>query len=145
MLSLPLVASLVFLFVVPPSVQPLQPSTATVRRQVVGVVESQFHAFRDGDYARAYACAASGIQQQFTVAAFERMVKDGFPVIAYWRTVSFGEVADNGREAVVQVAVQGRSGRTRGFRYLLIREAGAWRISGVVEINLSPAGPGQAA
>ncbi|MEN9575784.1 MAG: hypothetical protein RL514_3639 [Verrucomicrobiota bacterium] len=143
--SLPLVACLVFFFVTPANVQPFQLSTAAVRRQVVGVVESQFNAFRDGDYARAYAFAASGIQQQFTVAAFERMVKDGFPVIAYWRAVSFGEVEDNGRAAGVAVSVQGRGGRTRRFRYLLLREGNEWRISGVVEINPSPAGPGQAA
>jgi hypothetical protein len=142
---LPLVACLVFFFVTPANVQPFQLSTAAVRRQVVGVVESQFNAFRDGDYARAYAFAASGIQQQFTVAAFERMVKDGFPVIAYWRAVSFGEVEDNGRAAGVAVSVQGRGGRTRRFRYLLLREGNEWRISGVVEINPSPAGPGQAA
>lgn len=134
-----------FFFITPASVQPLHRSTAEARRQVVGVVESQFNAFRDGDYARAYSFAGAGIQQQFNVAAFERMVKDGFPVIAYWRTVSFGEVEDNGREAVATVSVQGRGGRMRLFRYLLLREANEWRISGVVEINPSPAVPGQAA
>ena len=86
-----------------------------------------------------------GLQQQFTVAAFERMVKDGFPIIAYWRTVSFVEVEDNGREAAVRVSVQGRAGRSRTFRYLLIREANAWRISGVVEVQTPPAVQGQLA
>lgn len=114
-----------------------------MRRQVLGVVESQFTAFRDGDYARAYSFAAPGIQQQYDVAGFERMVKEGYSIIAYWRTVSFGEVEDNGREAVVLVSVQGRGGRTRFFRYLLVREANEWRINGVVEINLSPAVQGQ--
>lgn len=142
-LSLPFAACLLFFLVTPTSVQPLHRSSAEVRRQVVGVVESQFTAFRDGDYARAYSFAAPGIQQQFTVAAFERMVKDGYPIIAYWRAVSFGEVEDNGREATVLVSVQGRGGRTLFFRYLLIREANEWRISGVVEINLSPAVQGQ--
>ncbi len=116
-----------------------------MRRQVIGVVESQFTAFRDGDYARAYSFAAAGLQQQFTVAAFERMVKDGYPIIAYWRAVSFGEVEDNGREAVVLLSVQGRGGRTRSFRYLLIREANEWRINGVMEVQLSPAAQGQLA
>lgn len=166
-LSLPFAACLLFFLVTPSGVQPLRRSTAEVRRLVVGVVESQFMAFRDGDYARAYSFAASGIQQQLTVAAsqetkdgrllpqeelakravaaFERMVKDGYPIIAYWRTVSFGEVADNGREAVLLVSVQGRGGRTRFFRYLLVREAGEWRINGVVEVNVSPAAQGQMA
>lgn len=142
-MSLPFAACLLFWFITPASVQPFHKSTAEVRRQVVGVIESQFAAFRDGDYARAYSFAAPGIQQQHDVAAFERMVKDGYPIIAYWRAVSFGEVEDNGREAVVLVSVQGRRGRARYFRYLLIREAQAWRINGVEEINLSPAAQGQ--
>ncbi len=142
-LSLPFSVCLLFFFVTPTSVQPLHPSTGEVRRQVVAVVESQFTAFRDGDYARAYSFAATGLQQQFSVEAFERMVKDGYPVIAYWRSVRFGDAEDNGREAVVLVSVQGRGGRTRLFRYLLIREGATWRISGVLEINLSPAAQGQ--
>ncbi|MFM8468401.1 MAG: DUF4864 domain-containing protein, partial [Limisphaerales bacterium] len=81
-LSLPLAACLVFFFITPSGVPPFHRSTAVVRRQVLGVVASQFTAFRDGDYARAYSFAASGIQQQFDVAAFERLVKDGYPNIA---------------------------------------------------------------
>jgi hypothetical protein len=142
-MSLPFAACLLFFLVTPSGVQPLHRSSTEVRRQVLGVVESQFNAFRDGDYARAYSFAAPGLQQQFSVATFEKMVKDGYPVIAYWRAVSFGEVQDNGREAVVLISVQGRGGRTRFFRYLLIREANEWRINGVVEINVSPAVQGQ--
>lgn len=142
-LSLPFAACLLFFLITPAGVQPMRRSTAEVRQQVLGVMESQFTAFRDGDYARAYSFAAPGIQQQFDVAAFERMVKDGYPIIAYWRAVSFGEVQDNGREAVVLVSVRGRGGRTRFFRYLLVREANQWRIGGVVEVNVPPAVQGQ--
>lgn len=142
-MALPFAACLLFFLVTPSGVQPLHPSTAEVRRQLIGVVESQFTAFRDGDYARAYSFAATGLQQQFSVAAFERMVKDGYPIIAYWRSVSFGEAEDNGREAAVLISVQGRGGRTRFFRYQLIREVNEWRINGVVEINQSPAVQGQ--
>lgn len=142
-LSLPFAVCLLFFFVTPGGVQPLHRSTGDVRRQVISVVESQFTAFRDGDYARAYSYAATGIQQQLSVTAFERMVKDGYPVIAYWRSVRFGDAEDNGREAVVLVTVQGRGGRTRLFRYLLLREGSAWRINGVLELNLSPAQQGQ--
>ena len=144
-MSLPFAVCLLFFLVTPSGVQPLHRSSAEVRRQVVGVVESQFNAFRDGDYARAYSFAATGLQQQFTVAAFERMVKEGYPIIADWRAVSFGEAVDNGREAALLVSVQGRGGRTRYFRYVLVREANEWRISGVVEVNVSPAAQGQMA
>lgn len=144
-MSLPFAVCLLFFLVTPAGIQPLQRSSVAVRQQVIGVLEAQLTAFRDGDYERAYSFAASSLQQQFTVAAFERMVKEGYPIIAYWRAVSFGEVQDNGREAVVQISVQGRGRRTRFFRYLLIREASAWRISGVEEINPSPAAQGQLA
>lgn len=144
-LSIPFAASLVFFLITPAATQPLRRSSAEVRQQVIGVVESQFKAFRDGDYARAYSFAAAGLQQEFTVAAFERMVKDGYPIIAYWRAVSFGQVEDNGREAVMLLTVQGRGGRTRFFRYQLVREADGWRISGVIEVQLTPEAQGQVA
>lgn len=144
-MSLPFAACLLFYLVTPSGFQPLHRSSAEARRQIVGVVESQFNAFRDGDYARAYSFAATGLQQQFTVAAFEMMVKEGYPIIADWRAVSFGEAVDNGREAALLVSVQGRGGRTRYFRYVLVREANEWRISGVVEVNVSPAAQGQMA
>ena len=82
MLSLPFAICLLFLFVTPTASQPFRRSSAEVRREVIGVVESQFTAFKDGDYARAYSFAAAGIQQQFNVTAFERMVKNGYPIIA---------------------------------------------------------------
>jgi len=138
-----LAACLLFLLVIPTDEQPLHPSSDEVRRQVVGVVKGQFNAFRDRDYELAYSFAATGVQQQFTVTAFERMVKGTYPAIAFWRTVSFGEVEDNGQRAVVQVSVQGRSRRTRFFRYGLVREANKWRIGSVMEISRPPAVQGQ--
>ena len=97
-LSLPFAVCLLFLFVTPTASQPFRRSSADVRREVIGVVESQFTAFKDGDYARAYSFAAAGIQQQFNVTAFERMVKNGYPIIANWHAVSFGEMQDNGNQ-----------------------------------------------
>jgi hypothetical protein len=144
-LSLPFTASLVFFLITPTATQPLRRSSAEVRQQIVEVVEGQFRAFRDGDYARAYSFAATGLQQQFTVPAFERMVKDNYPIIAYWRAVSFGPVEDNGRVAVMELTVQGRGGRTRVFRYQFVREPDGWRINGVVEVRVSPESHGQAA
>lgn len=166
-LSLPFAVSLVFFLITPSGTQPMRRSSAEVRGQVIKVVEAQFNAFRDGDYARAYSFAAPELQQQLiisasqqvkdgallsqpeleqrAVAAFERMVKDGYPIIAYWRAVSFGPVEDNGRAAVMLLTVQGRGGRTRFFRYQFIRETNAWRINGVVEVQPPPEAQGQAA
>lgn len=109
-LSLPLAAALLFFFVTPSGVPPFQPSQAQVRRQVVNVIEGQFEAFKEGDYARARSFAATALQAQFNVAAFERMVKEGYPVIAFWRALSVEAVHDNGREAVVEVITVPSSG-----------------------------------
>jgi hypothetical protein len=145
MLSLPLAAALVFFFVTPGGLPPFQPSQAQVRRQVVNVVEAQFEAFKEGDYARARSFAATALQAQFDVPAFERMVKEGYPVIAFWRALSVEAVQDNGREAVVEVLVQSRRGRFHRFRYWLLREAAGWRINGVFETPAPPAVRGQLA
>ena len=110
------------------------------RAGVRSVVEAQFEAFRDDDYSRARSYASAEIQRQFTTAAFERMVKGGYPGIAFWQKVSFGAVADNGHEAIIEVSVTSRRGHTRNFRYLLIREGELWRINGVVEFEPTATG-----
>jgi hypothetical protein len=144
-LSLPLAAALLFFFVTPSGVPPFQPSQAQVRRQVVNVIEGQFEAFKEGDYARARSFAATALQAQFNVTAFERMVKEGYPVIAFWRALSVEAVHDNGREAVVEVLVQSRRGRFHRFRYWLLHEEAGWRINGVFEMPATPAVRGQIA
>ncbi|MBI3875034.1 MAG: DUF4864 domain-containing protein, partial [Verrucomicrobia bacterium] len=80
-----------------------------------------------------YTFAATPIQQQFQAADFETMVRRGYPVIADSESASFGIAFDNGREAVVLVSVRGRDHRTARYNYLLVREKGAWKITGVVE------------
>lgn len=143
LLSLPLAVALVFYFVTTGGVPPFQPSQAQVRRQVVNVIEAQFKAIKEGDFARARSFAAAGLQAQLSDAAFERMVKEGYPVIAFWRALSVEAVHDNGREAVVEVWVQSQRGRIHRFRYWLLREAEGWRINGVFELSAPPPVRGQ--
>ncbi len=143
--SLPLAVAVLFLFVNPGGVRPFQPSQAEVRRQIVNVVEGQFEALREGDFARARSFAATALQAQFSVMAFERMVKEGYPVIAFWRELALGAVQDNGLEAVVEVSVRSRRGQFHRFRYLLLREESGWRVNGVFEIPAPPAARGQLA
>ena len=145
LLPLPLAAILLFLLVAPGGVQPLQPSVPDAKKEILGVIQAQFEALRQGDYAQAHSFAAAGLRQQFSVAAFERMVKEGYPIIAFWRALSFGEVEDNGHEAVVEISVLSRRGRIHVFRYLLLREASGWRINGVLELPGRNAERGQLA
>ncbi len=111
----------------------LQPSGDRVRAALTNVIESQLAAFRVDDFARAYTFAAAPIQRQFQAADFETMVRRGYPSIADSESASFGIALDNGREAVVLVSVRGSDHRTARYNYLLVREKGVWKITGVVE------------
>lgn len=112
------------------------PSSETVKKELVEVVEGQLTAFRDGDFKRAYTFAASGIKEMFPVTEFERMVKTGYPIIAKSRSADFGLAFDTGEEAVLNVRVVGEAdGRSVSYQYLLQKENGAWKITGVHELE----------
>jgi ABC-type transporter MlaC component len=113
----------------------LEISSEVMRDQLKGVVKSQLTAFRDDDYVTAYTFAAAGIKAHYPLAAFERMVKTGYPAIAKFKSAEFGVVRDNGTEALVNVEVEGESGRVVHYQYLLRKEEGVWKISGVVEVK----------
>ena len=114
---------------------PLRLSAGSVQQELARVIDSQLSAFRKGDYADAYAFADSALQAQVSPAVFERMVKAGYPAIARSRSASFGVSLDNGTEAIVTVGVMSQSGHLLQYHYLLRREPGGWRISGVVRIH----------
>jgi len=110
----------------------LRPSAARERQEVRRVVEAQLVAWREEDFPRAYALAASALRAQFSLPAFIAMVRKGYPEIAFNTRAEMGPVVDNGTAARISVRVFGREGQAANVRYLLIREDGAWRISGVV-------------
>src|SRR6185436_11416522 len=97
----------------------LQISSEAMRDKLKGVVKSQLTAFRDDDYVTAYTFAAAGIKTKYPLAAFERMVKTGFPAIARFKSAAFGVVLDNGQEAVVSVEIEGESNRATHYQYFL--------------------------
>jgi hypothetical protein len=110
-------------------------SETEIESELRQVIEAQLAAFRQDDYPEAYKYAATSIKAQFPLPAFERMVKQGFPSIAQSTSAQFGVVVDNGKQAVVNVAVVGASGRTRHYQYLMQREGAGWRIFGVTEVK----------
>jgi len=109
----------------------LQFSRDAVRGQLTNVIESQLAAFRADDYARAYTFAAAGIREQFLLADFEAMVKQGYPLIAESVSATFGIAFDNGREALVVVSFHGRDKRVFRYNYMLLRERDGWKVNGV--------------
>ena len=108
-------------------------SETEMESELTQVIEAQLAAFRHDDYPEAYKYAAASIKAQFPLPAFERMVKQGFPLLAQSSSAQFGVVVDNGQQAVVNVVVVGASGRMRHYQYLMQREAAQWRIVGVAE------------
>ena len=102
-------------------------------RAAEAVILRQLEAFRNGDFDTAYTFAAASIQQTFDRLAFERMVTTGYPEIAHsaFALVSKNEQASDGRRYVT-VRILGVNGRRIEALYEMVREDGAWKISGVV-------------
>jgi hypothetical protein len=106
-----------------------------VPHTLFAVVNDQLSAVRAADYASAYAYAANGMQQKFTLPQFERMVRRNYAHIAQARRVEFGDVRLDGGSATVEVFFFTRNGDMRAFLYSLTAEAESWKISGVEELE----------
>lgn len=120
----------------PPAAQPVPQnfklSDRETKARLVQTIEAQLVAFRDNDYPKAYTFAATGIQATFTPAAFEAMVKQQYPDIAFWRDAAFGAALDNGEEAVMDLVIKDSSGQSGRYQYYFKRETDSWKISGVI-------------
>ena len=107
------------------------PSTAEVKSEITAVIDAQLAAFRANDYARAYSFAATEIKGMFNATEFEEMVRKAYPVIAKSTSVDYGFSFDTGEQAVIYVRVQDAAKTAAQYQYLLKKEDGAWRITGV--------------
>ena len=102
-------------------------------RAATSVVMAQLEAFRRGDFTTAYGFASAMIQQIFDRERFEAMVRGGYPEIArsVVAFVSRAELAPNDT-VYLTLKIQGANGNAVEATYELVREAGDWRINGVV-------------
>ncbi|HTB81497.1 MAG TPA: DUF4864 domain-containing protein [Opitutaceae bacterium] len=117
-------------------------SRAETKQELVAVVTKQLAAFRAGDAAGAYAFTAQGLRQKFSQEQFMTMVGRAYPAVAHNARAEFGLALDDGMQAVLPVDIFTADGRGTGYRYLLVREEGAWRISSVREDKTPPQGSG---
>jgi hypothetical protein len=96
-------------------------------------IMKQLEAFRRDDYDTAYAFASAEIRQMFDRAAFERMVRGGYPEIA---RSTFALIADTRAtpdgHLHVRVRIRGANGNSVEALYDMVSEPGGWRINGVV-------------
>jgi len=93
----------------------------------------QLEAFRRNDYDAAYAFASEEIRRLFDRAAFERMVRSGYPEIAnsLRATVIATRVGPEGHLYLV-IKIRGANGTPVEAVYDMVREGGSWKINGVV-------------
>jgi phosphoglycolate phosphatase-like HAD superfamily hydrolase len=98
-----------------------------------GIVMQQLEAFRRDDFETAFGFASTEIHQLFDRARFEQMVRTGYPEIARSASaVIEGVERADGSRLYLFVRVRGANGRVVEAIYELLREAGGWRINGVV-------------
>jgi len=112
---------------------PFKLADEKLQQQLIKVIQSQLAAFRQEDYSTAYTFAAADFKAQISLAAFERMVKTGFPQIARSRSAEYGIILDNGEDARVEVTIVGETGTRIHYQYVLHRERRGWKIGGVNE------------
>ena len=96
-------------------------------------VLQQLDALRRDDYETAYTFASAAIQGMFDRAAFERMVKTGYPEIARSSAAHVAEVRLGPDEHVyLRLKIRGANGVAIEAIYELVWEGGRFRINGVV-------------
>lgn len=97
------------------------------------VVMQQLDAFRRDDFDAAFGLASAEIHQLFDRTRFEAMVRGGYPEIAHSSSafVTGSERGPGGRLYLL-LHVSGVNGEAVEAVYEMVREAGAWRVNGVV-------------
>ena len=105
---------------------------ATDVKAAAAPIMKQLEAFRRDDYDTAYTFAAADIKDMFDRAAFERMVRSGYPEIARstFALIAHTEVAPDGH-VHIRVRIRGANGNSIEAVYDMVQEAGGWRINGV--------------
>ena len=107
-------------------------------RELYSIVNRQIAAFRTADFDSAYRHAATGVQQKFSRAQFELMIRRDFSPMTEAEHVEFGAVSVAGASALVQVFLRAPDGAVRGFLYSFAPEADGWKIDGVQPLGPQP-------
>lgn len=114
-----------------------KPSSDALKKEFTEVIEGQLAAFRAGEYTKAYSYAAAPIKDMFPASEFETMVKTAYPVIAHSSMTEYGLAFDVGDEAVINVRIENAEKKSVLYQYMLQKEDGKWKISGVSEVKSS--------
>jgi hypothetical protein len=113
---------------------------APAPRELYSVVNNQLSAFRAEDFPRAYRHAATNVQQKFSLAQFEALIRSDYGAMTHANRVEFGVVRVDGASALVQVFFYSGDGTIRSFLYSLVAENHTWKIDGVEQQSVAPPG-----
>ena len=109
-----------------------------VAQELYSAVNRQLSDLRAADFESAYRDAATGVQQKFSRAQFERMIRQDFSSITQVAHVEFGAMRVTGAAALVQVFLTAPGGAVHGFVYSFTVENGGWKIDGVQSLGEKP-------
>ena len=107
----------------------------STRKAVTASIQGQLDALRDGDGPKAVSYQSLGLRRSFgSPQGFIDGIRRGYPEFGYCRAARFGPVWTDktARFAEVDVTVQGEDGRTAQGDYQMVREAGGYRVAGVL-------------
>jgi hypothetical protein len=104
-------------------------------------IQKQLEAFRRNDYVAAMTYQSRALRGHFpTPSVFRQMIQNGYPQFARCRKIEFGEahIDQAGSRFRVAVFVTGADNVKVRAVYEMIKEDGAWRVSGVQGGRTSP-------
>ncbi len=99
------------------------------------VLASQLSAFAAQDWEEAWEHASDAFRQAVDVEGLERIVEEGFPVVAEAASHSVDGCEQRGDRITALVTVVGRSGEEAVLAYELVSERGAWAVDGAVTLE----------
>ncbi len=114
------------------AVAPSQGEDAAIRA-ATDLVMRQLEAFRRDDFEAAYALASREVRKIFDRAAFERMVRSGYPEIAQSAAADVEASRQTGDGQVyLRLRIRGANGRSVEAVYEMVREGRDWKVNGVI-------------
>lgn len=112
----------------------MRAATAAERNAAIASIETQLKAFRDDDYEKAQKYQARELRENFeTLDQFRRMMKQGYPQFANYKSAKFGEAraSEDGRIVEIPITLTGKDGVTVKADYVLVKEDGEYRVASV--------------
>lgn len=114
------------------------------RSAAIAPIRAQLEAFRTDDYTKAMTFQSQEMQRQFTsTQTFRAMMKRGYPQFAAPKSYDFGpaRATSNAGFVTVPIVLKGADGVTVRAEYLMKKERGGYRVSGVQGGNAMPKMP----